>query len=376
MKNILTNTPLLILFLLFSSFAPLVAEEKAFSLSPEALSNLQLKFSPVAKQMINRTVQASGSTLLNENRVVEVVPGIAGLVAEVKLDIGAKVKKGDTLFRLSSAGLSESITAYVDAENSMIFSLAAYEQEKKLAEKNLSSKEQVREKELAFKQAVSAHTQALQPLQLLHFDESTIHVYLNKAQSGDYTALDVKAPGSGEVIERNLRRGASVEPDESLFTIADLSELWVDFFVSLREIQGLTVGAKALVSSTVTTQNREAVISYIAPLANEQSRTVQVRAVLKNTDQLWRPGTPVTVSVNVSSSEKVLAVPSGAIIERAGENVVFVRQKDGGFIPIVVKTGESDGVNTTILGGVTDGQTVVSKNAAQLKGHLEMTSAE
>ncbi len=376
MKNTLTKSLAVSFLLLAISITPLFAEEKVITLSSEAVSNLNLKFSPVAKRLIKRTVQASGSTLLNENRVVEVVPGIAGLVAEVKLDIGAKVKRGDTLFRLSSAELSEAITAYVDAENSMTFSLAAYQQEKTLAEKNLSSKEQVREKELAFKQAVSAHTHALQPLQLLHFDEATIHVYLNNAQSGDYTALDVKAPGSGEVIKRNLRRGASVEPDKSLFTIADLSDLWVDFFVSLREIEGLTVGAKALVSSTVTDQNGEAVISYIAPLANEQSRTVQVRAILKNTDQLWRPGTPVVVSVNVSSNEKVLTVPSGAIVERAGENVVFVRQKDGGFSPVIVKVGESDGANIAIIGGVTDGQTVVSKNAAQLKGHLEMTASE
>ncbi len=375
MKNYSTYVQLISISLLLS-IAPLGAEEKAITLSSEAVSNLKLKFSPVAKRMINRAVQASGSTLLNENRVVEIVPGIAGLVAEVNLDLGAKVKKGDTLFHLSSAGLSEAITTYVNAENSMTFSLAAYQQEKTLAEKNLSSKEQVREKELAFKQAASAHTHALQPLQLLHFDEATIHVYLNNAQSGDYTALEVKAPEPGEVIKRNLRRGASVEPDESLFTIADLSELWVDFFVSLREIQGLRVGAKASVSSTVARQNREAVISYIAPLANEQSRTVHVRAVLKNADQLWRPGTPVVVSVNVSSSEKVLTVPSGAIVERAGENVVFVRREDGGFIPVVVKTGESDGVNTAILSGVTDGQTVVSENAAQLKGHLEMTAGE
>ncbi len=375
MKKILANILFLICSIWFLT-APVFAEETTIQISTKALNNLQLQFSPVEKRLIKREIMASGSTLLNENRVIEVVPRIAGLVAEVKLDIGAKVSKGDILFRLESAALSETITAYVEAENAMNFALAAFDQERKLAEKNLSSKEQLREKELALKQAISGHAHALQPLKLLHFNETKIHVYLSKSHDEDYTRLEVSSPGSGEVIARNLRLGAFVDSNETLFTIADLSELWVDFFVSLREIESLTVGAKTIVSSTVSHQSRDAVISYIAPLADEKSRTVKVRAMLKNLDQQWRPGTPVSVSIQVSSPEEVLTVPSSALVERGGESVVFVRGSDGGFRPVAVKAGESDGINTAILDGVEAGQTVVSKNATQLKGHLEMTASE
>ena len=372
MKNLLTNT-----VLFFALFCPaFAAGGDAIKLSPEAIGNLKLKFQAVENRALNRSTEASGSTLLNENKVVDVVPKIAGLVSEVKQELGADVKKGDTLFVLESGGLAEAVTSYVEAENAMTFALAALQQEKSLADKNLSSKEQLREKELEFKKAVSGHARALQPLKLLGFNEGSIHVYLSHAEGKNYTRLEVKSPAHGEVIKREIRLGASVDPDVSLFTIADLSDLWVDFFVSLREIGKLTVGTKVTVSSSVSDQAREATISYIAPVADERNRTVRVRATMKNTDHQWRPGTPVLVTVHVSSGRKVLTVPSDALVILGGETVVFVREKDGAFKAVAVKTGDSDDTNTAILSGVKSGQTVVSENAAQLKGHLEMTAED
>ncbi|MBL9153244.1 MAG: efflux RND transporter periplasmic adaptor subunit [Verrucomicrobiales bacterium] len=345
-----------------------------FELSPDAIANLQLDFARVEPRPIGKTIAATGAVRLDETRVVDVVPRLSGLIAGDHQALGATVAKGDPLFSLESAELSEAITAYVDAEQAMTFAQTALDQEKKLFERNLSSKETLQARELDFQKAVAAHARALQPLKLLHFDEGSIHQYLNDVGTGNYTTLKVTAPEAGEVIEKSVRRGSSVEPETKLYTIADLSTLWVDFHVSLRDAADVKSGQSAAIESSVTAgQTGQAIIAYVAPLADETTRTVLIRASLPNDNRTWRPGTPVMVRVKAGAGDAVLSVPASALVDLNGGKAVFVRESETTFRPVSVTAGDSDGAVTAIVSGLEAGQTVVSGNAAQLKGHLEMT---
>jgi cobalt-zinc-cadmium efflux system membrane fusion protein len=352
---------------------------EAFELSPEAIANLQLQFAKVEPRSLSREVKATGTVRLDERHVIEIVPRIVGVVEKDHQALGAVVAKGDPLFKLQSAELATNLTAYVDAEQAMTFAHTALDQEKQLFERSLSSKETLQARELDFQKALAEHTRALQPLKLLHFDEGTIHQYLTNVGAGDYTSLDVTAPEAGEIIEKSVRLGAAVEPDEKLYTIANLSELWVDFHVSLRDAVILKSGQVATVESSVTRgQKSDGKVIYVAPLADEATRTVLVRATLPNGDRAWRPGTPVTVSAIASSEGEtdrtMLSVPASALVDYDGGKAVFVRNGDSTFQALPVEIGESDGRVTRIVSGLEAGQTVVSLNAAQLKGHLEMTN--
>lgn len=353
----------------------LEAAGEHFDLPAEAIANLKLEFAQVGPRPIARNVVATGSVRLDESKVIDVVPRIAGLVNQDHRTLGAIVAKGDKLFTIESADLSEWITNYVDAEQAMAFARTALEQEKTLFAKNLSSKETLQARELDFQKAVAGHTRALQPLKLLHFDESGIHRYLDDTDAGSYTMLDIVAPESGEVIEKSVRRGTAVEPEETLYTIADLNGLWVDFQVSLRDAASLSVGHSVVVESSVNRgERRESEIVYVAPIAGEATRRVLVRATLPNEDRAWRPGTPVTVLARISADKNTeLTVPATAVVDLAGAKAVFVREGDTTFRVITVTLGVSDGKVTQILHGLSDGQSVVGANAAQLKGHLEMT---
>lgn len=352
---------------------------EAFELSPEAIANLRLQFAKVEPRPLSRVVKATGTVRLDERKVIEIVPRIAGIVEKDHQALGSVVAKGDPLFKLQSAELATNLTAYVDAEQAMTFAHTALDQEKQLFERSLSSKETLQARELDFQKALAEHTRALQPLKLLHFDEGSIHQYLTNVGAGDYTSLDVTAPEAGEIIEKSVQLGAAVEPDERLYIIANLSELWVDFHVSLRDATILKSDEAVTVESSVTRdQKSEGKVIYVAPLADEATRTVLVRATLSNGDRAWRPGTPVTVSVITSSEGEadraMLSVPSSALVDYDGGKAVFVRNGETMFQALPVETGESDGRVTRIVTGLEAGQTVVSLNAAQLKGHLEMTN--
>lgn len=348
--------------------------DSTFTLDPDAVTNLRLEYSPVARAGIRRNFRATGTIQLDEKRVYDVTPRIDGVVVSDETSLGDSVAEGDILFRLQSAELSEMISNYVTAEDAMTFAVAAVDQERKLAEKNLSSAEQLRERELQMRQALADHARALQPLRILDFDENTIHVFLANSQEADYTRLEIRAAGSGEIVSKALRRGAAVQHDEHLFTIADLSELWVDFQVALRDIPHLSVGDRVLVESTVTEKSREAEVVYISPLADELSRTVMVRATMQNSDRAWRPGNPVSVAGADDPAETAIVVPTRALVDLDGGKSIFVLRGVGEFAGVPVEIGESDGEATEIVSGLSGDETVVSRNAAQLKGHLEMTA--
>ena len=366
-------------FLLLNLPAIRAEDRPTFTLEPAAIANLQLEFATVEKKIVQREVLAAGSVKLNEKRVVEVTPRIDGMVMSDPLSLGATVKEGDVLCRLQSATLAEMVSTYVAAEDAMTFAVAAAGQERKLAEKNLSSAEQVRQKEMDLTQAIAAHHRALQPLKLLDFNEANIHQFLGRPESADYTRIEIKAPEEGEIIEKDLRRGAAIEADHSLFVIADLSDLWVDFQVALRDAESLSVGTDVDVESTISERHRVAKVLYVSPLADEQSRTVLVRALLKNDDHEWRPGTPVAVRTaggGAAVSAAPLTVPAAAVVDFDGGRAVFVHGDDGSLSLSPIETGISDGKFIEVLGGLQEGQSVVSANAPQLKGHLEMTAAE
>ncbi len=359
--------------LLTLTLSALTAQE-SFELPAEALSNLKLTFAKVEPRPVAKRIEATGGVHLDEGRVVEVVPRIAGLIAEDHQSLGSVVAKGDPLFTLQSADLAEWITAYVDAEQAMTFAHTALDQEKQLFDRNLSSKENLQTRELEFQKSVAAHARALQPLKLLDFNEGSIHQYLTNVGAGNYTSLKVTAPEAGEVIAKSVIRGASVEPADSLYTIADLTELWVDFHVSLRDASALVVGLPATVTSSVNPAlGGEGKIIYVAPLADDATRTVLVRAVLANPRREWRPGTPVTVAVEAGTGDPVLSVPASALVDLNGGKAVFVREGETTFRPVAVQVGEGDGKVAPLISGIEAGQTVVATNAAQLKGHLEMT---
>lgn len=369
---------LFILFPLVLSFLSISnGEEKTIiKLDEAALTNLKLEITLASTQTVKRSTQAAGTIKLNEKKIIEVTPRISGIVISDFRSLGDRVQKGDLLCQLQSAELSERISNYVGAKEDMKFTAASVDQEQKLKAKNLSSVEHLREKELNHKQAIAAHSKALQPLKLLNFDDEAIQSYLTNGNEINYTTLEITAPESGEVISKDVRRGAAVERDQSLYTIADLSELWVDFYVSLRDVEMTKAGDEVKVQSSVSDRESWAKIIYISPIADGRSRAVLVRAVLDNRNAYWRPGTPVNVKSSFRAQPDAVAVPNSAIVDFDGGKAVFVKDGDATFIPMKVETGASNERLTEIVSGLARGQEVVSKNAVLLKGHLKMTVSE
>lgn len=184
----------------------------------------------------------------------------------------------------------------------------------------------------------------------------------------------VTAPLSGVVTARNTNPGEQTG-DKPLFTVADLSTVWVELSLFPRDAGKVRVGQRVRVANPDTKQSALGEIIYVVPFGRAESQTLTARVLLDNADRRWAPGLYVTASVLLDESSVPLAIRSEALQTLEGRSVVFV-QTDGGFAPKPVELGRSDGEHTAVVAGLDAGARYVTKNSFILKAELGKGEAE
>ncbi len=185
----------------------------------------------------------------------------------------------------------------------------------------------------------------------------------------------VSSPLDGVVITRNAAIGG-LAGDEPVYVIADLSQLWAEFFVFSRDMDRIATGQKVdVLSLSDTSTSAEAVITNLLPTAESSSQTVVARVTLDNADNKWRSGMTVRGDVVLSEKEVALAVKTSAIQRQEGAQVVYVKEGDT-YEMRKVGTGQSDREWTEIISGIETGEDYVATNSFVVKADIGKSAAE
>lgn len=197
--------------------------------------------------------------------------------------------------------------------------------------------------------------------------EPLAEILSNESLSGYVVA----APMSGTVIARPASPGAAVDAGSVLYTVADLSSVWLDFPIYIQQLgrihRGLRVQVRAEGGPATSASGT---ISYVGPLLDVDTRTTYARVVLSNPDGRWQPGRLVTAVVVVERVTVPVTVPEDAIV-RVGTGAAVFRADASGFEVQPVTLGRSDGTTTEIVSGLERGARIVTRNAFWLKAELE-----
>ena len=178
----------------------------------------------------------------------------------------------------------------------------------------------------------------------------------------------VTAPIDGVVTHRNANDGGQAN-DGALFTVADLSTVWVELSVFPRDLAKVKVGQVVRVKSTDTGLSADGKVVYVAPFGSSANQTLTARVQLPNQDKKWPPGLYVNAEVVISSTTIPLAIKSQSLQTLEGRNVVFVRDSKG-FEAREVTIGRTDGEITEVLDGVAAGDSYATHNSFTLKAEL------
>jgi Cu(I)/Ag(I) efflux system membrane fusion protein len=172
--------------------------------------------------------------------------------------------------------------------------------------------------------------------------------------------LAIYAPISGFVIEKNVLAGQKIMPGENLFKIADLSRVWVLGDVYEYELPFVKRGQEAMISlSYFPGETFSGKITYIYPYLNAETRTNKVRIEVENPEFKLKPEMYANLEIHVDYGMK-LAIPVDAVLDAGAKNFAFVDKGDGYFEPREVKLGVRGEGIYEVLGGIAEGEKVVT----------------
>jgi RND family efflux transporter MFP subunit len=309
-------------------------------ISPEKIQKMGVKAEPAKLQMLDKTVRASGRVEIDESRTYTVTAKFEGYIERLHVNTtGQPVGRGQPLFEVYSPELVSAQREYAIAAQGV----------GKLNEAG-------GEAQSAMKQLADSSLQRLK-----NWDISEEQVKALAKSGAAKRTLTFRAPVAGIVTEKKAVQGMRFMPGDMLYQIADTSSVWVQADVFEQDIGAVSVGQKAKIRiNAYPGESFEGRIAYVYPTLKAETRTVPVRIELANPKGKLKPAMFAEVEIPVAGAAQVVTVPNSAVIDSGSKQVVIVQLAEGRFEPRVVKLGQRGGDFVQVLGGVREGEMVVS----------------
>lgn len=289
-------------------------------------------------QEFSNKIVTTANLLANEQ--VELLAPISGQVLNIYFEEGQKIAKNKAIIRIDDRAWRAQL---VSIKASLIAAEKDYQRKKDLLEIEGSSQEDI--------------DNAFSNLESLKSQKEQLEINIDLA--------NVSAPFSGQLGLRNFSKGAFLQQGTSITTLTELSKLKVDFTLPQIHQNSLAVGKTVVV--LVGNDSLEAKIYAISPIINNETRTINIRAYLKQPkNKVLLPGTFVEVLVSTESIEKAILIPTQAIVPSLNEQTVYV-SKNGKAIRKVVKMGNRTADNVHIVEGLNVGDTIITSGLLQVK---------
>ncbi len=184
-----------------------------------------------------------------------------------------------------------------------------------------------------------------------------------------FARYEARSPAAGVVVAKHIVRGERVDENTDIFTIADISTVWVNLTVYLKDLHAVRVGQEVTVRAEHSGREARGRIAMVSPVVDPETRTATARLVLENDNGNWRPGVFVTGRISVAAEQVPVVIPKNAVQTIDGEHVVFVPDGDA-FTPVPVTMGRSDRRQVEITAGLAAGTSYVTAGAFELKAKL------
>ncbi len=341
--------------------------ELQIDLAADDLKKAQIRTAYVTNGLTAAKLRVPGIVKPNEYRQVHVTPLVGGGVKEVPVLLGDHVKRGQSLAVIFSSELAEAETQYVSY-------LAELEAEHKKLERTrnlvkLGAASQQEEEEVAATHAAhESHVRAArEKLTLLGASDRQIAALQQAEQINPN--LVVPAPISGVVLTRSANIGLVVNTAQELFTVVDLSTVWIMASVNEKDFASVRVGSAAsLTAPAYPGRAWRGRVTYIQPQVDSTTRTAQARIEVTNSGENLRIDMYVDVEFT-SLGAPGPVVPEAAVQSIGERQYVFlpVKNNEGSFQLREVHLGPAAGGNYSVIKGLNERDQVVTDGSFILK---------
>src|SRR3990172_7646604 len=330
---------------------------EGIKIDPVTVQNIGVKIETVEKRKLERTIRTVGKVDYDETKVYSINTKIMGWVEKLYVDYTGKyVKKGQPLMEIYSPELVSTQEEYLQAI--------------KYQKKMLTSSST--EAQRGYNDLIESAKRRLE-----YWDISEKEIADLEKRGTPNKTMTIYSPVGGIVTEKMVLQGQNIMAGMELFKISDLSNVWVIADVYQYEVPWIKNGQEIELNlSYLPNKSYKGKITYIYPFLNEESKTVKVRAEVRNTASYdFKPGMFANVNIKSPVSIDAVAVPEQSLI-RSGERTVAVISLGGGYFdPREVKTGVNASGYVQILDGIKEGEKIVTSSQFLIDSESNLKAA-
>lgn len=366
------------------------AAPNAITIDERTRDTIGLQVQAVEQRPFAEVIQATGIVTPNETRVAHVRLLAPGRVEQVHVRVGDRVQSGQPLLTYDNVDVGELVGNYLSAAAAVERAAAdadvanrALERATKLVDVGGLSRGEYERREAEHKRALAEVTTARAAMtnierRLQRFGLSADDLTRLRASSGDATSWSrttVRAPFAGVVTAADVAPGEAVDTQRELFTVADLSTVWVIGDLYQKDIASVRRGQEAQITTeTYPGETFIGRITHVSDMLDPSSRTAKVRCEVPNRDGRLKLQMFVTMGIPTATAHDALVVPAAAVQQVDDESVVFVQTGDDTFEKRVVKAGVGTAGWVPVLVGLKAGERVVTAGGFMLKSKLKAAS--
>ena len=327
----------------------------AVKITAQKLQLIGVQYGVVADEPLSKTVRAVGRVAYDETKIARIHPKIEGWIEQVFVDFtGKQVEKGQPLLSLYSPELLATQQEFLIA---------------KRAKETLGNSSYTE----VSSGAVSLYQAARERLRL--WDVTDAQIQEIEQRGTPQKTITLYAPFSGFVLARNAYEKQRVGPDTELYSVADLSTVWVLADIYEYELPMIQLGQTAVMSLTYFPgRTFTGKVSYIYPQLDNTTRTLKVRLEFPNPDFHLKPDMFANVEVRIDYGRQ-LSVPEEAVLDSGAEQIVFVAHEGGYFEPRHVRLGGRVDGRVIVLEGLKRGERIVTSGNFLIDSESRLKSA-
>lgn len=339
----------------------------------EALA-AKITVAPVGKAPVADILRVAGRIDFDEARVARIGATVTGRVTDIQADLGESVKAGDTLAQLHSTELGNAQLGYLKAKANAELLARAVERARLLLAADVIGAAELQKRENELSVAVAERRAAADQLRVLGVSAKAME---NTSTSGVINSISsVVSTLPGVVVERKVAKGQVVQPADALFTVADLSRVWVIAQVPEAEISLVAPGQSVEIEvPALGNAKRVGRLIYVGDIVNRETRTVMVRTEIENPDRQLKPAMLATMLIQARPVER-LVVPASAVVREENEDHVFVETGPNQYRLTRVKLGAEHDDRRAVLSGLAAGARVVADGAFHLNNERRRQELE
>lgn len=355
------------------------ADVRTLAVPPERQRQWGLSVERVTRVMVTPSFTLPGALSVNQQRTAMISPIVEGKVVEIRADLGQSVRRNQVLAVIHSPAFAQAQMAFLQSHARLTLARREFERGAALLKAEAIQEKEYLRREAELEAATSEYGLQESMLHSMGLDHTRMEALIRRlGQAGADLSdlaeplLDLASPIDGRIIFRDATIGEQARPDRVLFTVSDLSTLWVFLDAREKDLPLLTPASRISIRSPLFPDRVfEGRNLRFGDLVDEKLRTVKIRVDVVNAGLLLKPNMYVEGLVQTAApGQEALAVPERAVQTVEGVTAVFVQEGPATFSLRPIEVGDRVAQGRIVVKGLNEDEQVVVAGAFTLKAEL------